>query len=143
MLQLKQKGSLRCSAIFFSMNLVISQAGFAARLFLTSIVCAAAASCAQLLQLLKLSKEKWEEARDHAMRAVIADNRVRAWFADRRQMNVGLLYPCRLGVVDLDRPLGKRGWWETGGRHYRVPAEHCLGTYFDSNDEIEVECRCV
>jgi hypothetical protein len=61
----------------------------------------------QLLQLLKLSKEKWEEARDHAMRAVIADNRVRAWFADRRQMNVGLLYPCRLGVVDLDRPLGE------------------------------------
>ena len=33
----------------------------------------------QLQQLLKLSKEKWEEARDHAMRAVVADSRMRIW----------------------------------------------------------------
>lgn len=32
-------------------------------------------------QVLKLSKEKWEEARDHAMRAVVADNRMRIWCA--------------------------------------------------------------
>lgn len=30
-------------------------------------------------QVLKLSKEKWDEARDHAMRAVVADNRMRIW----------------------------------------------------------------
>lgn len=30
-------------------------------------------------KVLKLSKEKWEEARDHAMRAVVADNRMRIW----------------------------------------------------------------
>jgi hypothetical protein len=33
----------------------------------------------KLQQVLKLSKEKWEEARDHAMRAVVADNRMRIW----------------------------------------------------------------
>lgn len=35
----------------------------------------------KLQQLLKLSKEKWDEARDHAMRAVVADNRMRIWCA--------------------------------------------------------------
>jgi hypothetical protein len=33
----------------------------------------------KLQQVLKLSKEKWDEARDHAMRAVVADNRMRIW----------------------------------------------------------------
>lgn len=33
----------------------------------------------KLQHVLKLSKEKWDEARDHAMRAVVADNRMRAW----------------------------------------------------------------
>ena len=35
----------------------------------------------KLQQVLKLSKEKWDDARDHAMRAVVADNRMRIWFA--------------------------------------------------------------
>ena len=34
----------------------------------------------KLQQVLKLSKEKWDEARDHAMRAVVADNRMRIWW---------------------------------------------------------------
>ena len=33
----------------------------------------------RLQHVLKLSKEKWDEARDHAMRAVVADGRMRAW----------------------------------------------------------------
>ena len=33
----------------------------------------------KLQQVLKLSKEKWDDARDHAMRAVVADNRMRIW----------------------------------------------------------------
>ncbi len=37
----------------------------------------------RLQQVLKLSKEKWEEARDHAMRAVVADSRMRIWYADK------------------------------------------------------------
>ena len=32
-----------------------------------------------LLHVLKLPKEKWDEARDHAMRAVVPDNCMRAW----------------------------------------------------------------
>ena len=31
----------------------------------------------RLQHVLKLSKDKWEEARDHAMRAVVADGRYR------------------------------------------------------------------
>ena len=30
---------------------------------------------------------------------------MRAWYADRQRMDVGLLYVCRLGGVDLDRPV--------------------------------------
>ena len=37
----------------------------------------------KLQQVLKLSKEKWDDARDHAMRAVVADNRMRIWYAFR------------------------------------------------------------
>ena len=33
----------------------------------------------KLQQVLKLSKEKWDDARDHAMRAVLADSRMRIW----------------------------------------------------------------
>ena len=33
----------------------------------------------KLQHVLKLSKEKWDEARDHAVKAVVADNRMRAW----------------------------------------------------------------
>jgi len=60
----------------------------------------------KLQQVLKLSKEKWDEARDHAMRAVVADNRMRIWYADHGNMEVGLLFTCRLGTVELDRPVG-------------------------------------
>mmetsp|Transcript_10080 Transcript_10080/g.30159 ORF Transcript_10080/g.30159 Transcript_10080/m.30159 type:complete len:698 (+) Transcript_10080:368-2461(+) len=60
----------------------------------------------KLQQVLKLSKEKWDEARDHAMRAVVADNRMRIWYADKGHMEVGLLFTCRLGNVDLERPVG-------------------------------------
>eukprot|EP00798_Chlamydomonas_sp_ICE-L_P030155 gene30155-35135_t len=59
----------------------------------------------RLQHVLKLSKEKWEEARDHAMRAVAGDGRMRAWYADRRTLEVGLLFATRLGCIDLDRPV--------------------------------------
>lgn len=60
----------------------------------------------KLQQVLKLSKEKWDEARDYAMRAVVADNRMRIWYADKANMELGLLFTCRLGNLDLDRPVG-------------------------------------
>ena len=56
--------------------------------------------------MLKLSKEKFDDARDHAMRAVVADNRMRIWYVDKSNMEVGLLFTCRLGNVDLERPVG-------------------------------------
>eukprot|EP00879_Flechtneria_rotunda_P032539 GHRR01035762.1.p1 GENE.GHRR01035762.1~~GHRR01035762.1.p1 ORF type:complete len:210 (-),score=68.29 GHRR01035762.1:242-784(-) len=61
----------------------------------------------QLQALLKLAKEKWDEAAEHAKRAVVPDNRMRAWYADRSTLDLGLLFPCRLGVVDLKRPEGR------------------------------------
>ncbi len=60
----------------------------------------------KLQQVLKLSREKWDEARDHAMRAVVADNRMRIWYAAKGSMQVGLLFTCRLGCAELDRPVG-------------------------------------
>ena len=36
-------------------------------------------AAAAVVQVLKLSKEKWDEARDHALKAVVADNRMRIW----------------------------------------------------------------
>lgn len=66
----------------------------------------------KLQHVLKLSKEKWEEARDHAMRAVVADGRMRAWYADRRTCEVGILFTARLGNGDLEKPVGE---W-VGGR---------------------------
>lgn len=60
----------------------------------------------KLQHILKLSKEKWDEARDHAMRAVVADNRMRAWYVDRRTMELGILFTCLKGMVKLDEPVG-------------------------------------
>lgn len=61
----------------------------------------------QLHTLLKLAKDKWEEAAEHAKRAVVPDNRMRAWYADRSTLELGLLFPCRLGVVNLKKPEGE------------------------------------
>lgn len=59
----------------------------------------------KLQHVLKLSKEKWEEAKEHAMRAVVADNRMRAYYPDRRALEPALLFICRMGCVDLERPV--------------------------------------
>ena len=63
----------------------------------------------RLQQVLKLSKEKWEEARDHAMRAVVADSRMRIWYADK------VSWRCGLGCVE-EREGPRRG------REMRAPA---------------------
>ena len=80
----------------------------------------------RLQAVLKLSKEKWDDARDHALRAVVADSRMRIWYspdaaaaaaaaaaAGGQQRSApaaaaadGLLFAARLGDVDLDRPVG-------------------------------------
>ncbi len=73
----------------------------------------------KLQHVLKLSKEKWDEARDHAMRAVVADNRMRAWYADRRSCELGVLFTARLGNVDLERPVGAWGLVPWGDGPFR------------------------
>ena len=73
----------------------------------------------KLQAVLKLSKEKWDDARDHALRAVVADSRMRIWYSGDSSSDSGgngarsdaaaadgLLFAARLGDVDLDRPVG-------------------------------------
>ena len=79
----------------------------------------------KLQQVLKLSKEKWDDARDHALRAVVADNRMRIWYADKASMELGLLFSCRLGNVDLERPVGAR---TSGARRTTSLAEQRVAT---------------
>lgn len=59
----------------------------------------------KLQQVLKLSKEKWEDARDHAMKAVVPDSRMRAWYSDRLNHQEGLLFTSRMGIVEMERPV--------------------------------------
>eukprot|EP00210_Caulerpa_lentillifera_P004247 g4051.t1 len=64
----------------------------------------------KLQQVLKLSKEKWDEAREHAYKCVVPDNRMRAWYSDRYNHEVGLLFTCRMGIIDMDRPVALLKW---------------------------------
>ncbi|KAI8477012.1 MAG: hypothetical protein J3K34DRAFT_498328 [Monoraphidium minutum] len=59
----------------------------------------------QLLYVLKLSREKWDETRGHALGAVAPDNVMRAWYPDRSTMAQGLLYSCRFAKVALTTPV--------------------------------------
>lgn len=61
----------------------------------------------KLLQVLGIGNEKWSEIKEHAAKAVVADNRMRAWYANPQQMDMGLLFITQMGKTDLDRPVGK------------------------------------
>lgn len=65
----------------------------------------------QLQTLLKLPKEKWDEAADHARRAVVPDSRMRAWLSHTAAggtvaLGLGLLFGCRMGAAEIKRPAG-------------------------------------
>lgn len=75
----------------------------------------------KLQTILKLSKEKWEEAREHAMRCVVPDNRMRAWYSDRHNHELGLLFTCRMGIIDLDRPVALLRWFGSN-EHQNIEA---------------------
>ena len=66
----------------------------------------------QLQTLLKLPREKWDDCVAQAKGAVFPDSRQRAWFADRGA-SLGLLYTATLGEVDLKRPEGGVGPWDS------------------------------
>ncbi|KIZ02180.1 hypothetical protein MNEG_5775 [Monoraphidium neglectum] len=51
--------------------------------------------------ILKLSKEKWDEAARHAMDAVHPDFRRRVWYPPGQNMGVGLVFHCKDGAVQL------------------------------------------
>lgn len=51
--------------------------------------------------ILKLSKEKWDEAAAHAMQAVVPDFRRRVWYPPGYSMGIGLVFNCKYGSVQL------------------------------------------
>lgn len=51
--------------------------------------------------ILKLSKEKWEEAAAHAMTAVVPDFRRRVWYPPGHAMGVGLVFNAKYGAPQL------------------------------------------
>jgi hypothetical protein len=51
--------------------------------------------------VLKLSKEKWDEAAAHAMQAVQPDFRKRVWYPPGHNMGIGILFNCKYGAVCL------------------------------------------
>eukprot|EP00775_Hariotina_reticulata_P010150 gene10150-10308_t len=55
--------------------------------------------------MLKLSKEKWDEAAAHAMTAVLPDFRRRVWYPPTTAANnptkIGLVFGCKYGAVQL------------------------------------------
>lgn len=59
-----------------------------------------------LKKVLNFTSNGWQKAREHAMRAVSTDNRMRAWCADD-SLEDGLLFKCYLGRVDLEAPVGE------------------------------------
>jgi hypothetical protein len=61
--------------------------------------------CEQLKKVLKLTKG-WEEARDHARKAVPVDNNVRLWWINPEKTKA-LLFNCHEGTVKLDAALGE------------------------------------
>eukprot|EP00887_Chlorella_sp_A99_P005284 scaffold1.g5284.t1 len=54
-------------------------------------------------KVLKLTKG-WDEAREHALRVVATDNRLRIWYASDA-LDRGLLFACHAAVPRLDGPL--------------------------------------
>jgi len=51
--------------------------------------------------ILKLSKEKWEEAAQHALTAVVPDFRRRVWYPPGEDIGVGIVFNCKYGAVQL------------------------------------------
>ncbi len=53
--------------------------------------------------ILKLSKEKWEEASTHALTAVVPDFRRRVWYPPGHNLGVGLVFNCKcVAIWDTD-----------------------------------------
>eukprot|EP00884_Botryococcus_braunii_P005106 jgi/Botrbrau1/14597/Bobra.242_2s0007.1 len=58
-----------------------------------------------LKKVLNFTAKGWAVAREHALRAVSTDNRMRIWCSDDK-LSTGLLFKCHLGRIDLESPVG-------------------------------------
>lgn len=59
-----------------------------------------------LQHILKFSADKFNEAREHAIKAIVPDNRMRVWYPDSNDPSYGILFACRLGCIDMRKPAG-------------------------------------
>ncbi|KAA6419351.1 MAG: nitrogen regulatory P-II [Trebouxia sp. A1-2] len=77
-----------------------------------------------LKKVLNFTSNGWHKAREHAMRAVSTDNRMRAWCADD-SLEDGLLFKCYLGRVDLEAPeAARKAWWQPGHPGWCIPWDY-------------------
>lgn len=58
-----------------------------------------------------MNQDQWTRAYEHALRAVDVDNIVRVWFptaisSDAATPVMGLVFSCKRGKVDMQRPIG-------------------------------------
>lgn len=67
-----------------------------------------APSLCVLAKVLKMNQDQWTRAFEHAMRAVDVDNTARLWLPPPTAgaPHVGLVFSCKRGKVDMQRPLG-------------------------------------
>lgn len=73
--------------------------------------------------ILKLSKEKWEEASNHAIQAVVPDFRKRVWYPPGHNMGIGLLFSCKYGAVQLRDPVALVQTQQDGRTNKVVPED--------------------
>ncbi len=93
------------------------------KLFVLYVVAHTYCPAAQIQMVLKLSKEKWEEAAAHAAQAVQSDFRRRVWYPPAAAATVGLVYGCKYGAVQLKDPVCEcRSYGARGRLGDAVPA---------------------
>ena len=74
--------------------------------------------------ILKLSKEKWEEAAQHALTAVVPDFRRRVWYPPGQNMGVGIVFNCKYGAVQLKESICTAQTSGEGGVKVRAGGRH-------------------
>lgn len=75
----------------------------------SSSFCGIILSTKRVAQVLKMNQDQWTRAFEHAMRAVDVDNTARVWLPKptNGSPTVGLVFSCKRGRVDMQRPLGR------------------------------------
>ena len=74
--------------------------------------------------ILKLSKEKWEEAAQHALTAVVPDFRRRVWYPPGEDIGGGIVFNCKYGAVQLKEGICTAHTGADGAVQVRVRQKH-------------------